>query len=1130
MKRTRTSVKKYVQSSDSEDDRPLKKPSPNQKTHTANGGSSSSESDIETYLHRPEKLNFDSEFFASQPTSASEFASIEKSILAGVKSLSDGESDSSNEASELQSTPHKPPQQGAAKQSFNQFEHYTKQMAEAKKQVEIYKAKKQAQEKQTNILNLLAVGEGKSPQEPHLTAGDFHDSDFESCDSEQEDWEEIKNLSQDPKAKNIVPAKGLQIVVDMPDVVKKKKGIDLVAAMKRRLNRIRKENQLLVHQVHLLCWIAHGNYVNSVLNDTQTLALALSLLPSEQSYPNGRTDLSYLEQITAWYHKTFENIEKPTPKNISLADSLQKQINTKQAYNKKMLALIFVAILRALGIQARIVMSLQVEPLRPPASDLHSLSAKTSASGENAASKGDSLAKQGTPKAKVSITLHKPTPVKRPAARKALASEASKTESQGPKAKGKRSSKLATELVQSSPRAAESQLQAGKIATKKRTKSTENEKLATQTSRTRAASAGGKVSQGAEKAKSPRSAKSAAQTSSHDATKSEENNNQNPAGGAKPRLAKLRKRKSATSPEPAVSATVEPSAKMQKSRKKSTLTENPDGLASAEPNPNTAKNLRSSRRSKVILQIDGLCDSESEAEAADQRKKPSRSKPNLKKLKALKVGRKTAASDSDSEFEPSGSFSKRLSQAAPDLAKLKTLQRPSKSKALDVKQDIVGLVKNRMAEEKQIARSRLVKQGKSAAPSDSDSDYAPEPVRKRHQDSGDDFTPKAKVKRRIPAKPEPEEKSKKQGSDVWVEVFLECEEKWITVDVMLGQVHCIKNIVQRATRPIAYVLAWDNNRNVKDVTQRYCQNFNTITRKLRINQKWWNESLKPFQAVLTARDREEDEDLARQQLDQPLPKVISEYKDHPLYALRRHLLKFEAIYPPEPATLGFVRGEAVYPRACVYTLHSRDIWLKQAKVVRMGEQPYKIVKARPKWDKARPKWDKLSNQVITDQLLEIFGSWQVQDYEPPTAENGVVPRNAFGNVDLFKPCMLPKGCVHLRLPGLNKIAKKMNIDCASAIVGFDFHGGWSHPCYDGFVVCKEYEDQLICAWDNEQEEMERKEQMQHDKRVYGNWKKLIRGLLIRERLKAKYDFGAPSTSSKQPKKKTKKVTLCTKKP
>lgn len=81
------------------------------------------------------------------------------------------------------------------------------------------------------------------------------------------------------------------------------------------------------------------------------------------------------------------------------------------------------------------------------------------------------------------------------------------------------------------------------------------------------------------------------------------------------------------------------------------------------------------------------------------------------------------------------------------------------------------------------------------------------------------------------------------------------------------------------------------------------------------------------------------------------------FKNHPLYALKRHLLKFEAIYPPEAPTLGFVRGEPVYARECVVTLHSREMWYKQARVVRLKEEPYKIVKARP-------KYDKVSNRIV----------------------------------------------------------------------------------------------------------------------------------------------------------------------
>lgn len=36
------------------------------------------------------------------------------------------------------------------------------------------------------------------------------------------------------------------------------------------------------------------------------------------------------------------------------------------------------------------------------------------------------------------------------------------------------------------------------------------------------------------------------------------------------------------------------------------------------------------------------------------------------------------------------------------------------------------------------------------------------------------------------------------------------------------------------------------------------------------------------------------------------------------------------------------------------------------------------------------------------------------------------------------------------------------------------------------------------------EEQEHREQEKREKRVYGNWRRLIRGLLIRERLQAKY--------------------------
>ncbi|CAE1305159.1 XPC [Acanthosepion pharaonis] len=157
-------------------------------------------------------------------------------------------------------------------------------------------------------------------------------------------------------------------------------------------------------------------------------------------------------------------------------------------------------------------------------------------------------------------------------------------------------------------------------------------------------------------------------------------------------------------------------------------------------------------------------------------------------------------------------------------------------------------------------------------------------------------------------------------------------------------------------------------------------------------------------------------------LKQPLPKTISEYKNHPLYVLKRHLLKFEAIYPNSAVPLGYLKNEPIYARECVHQLHARETWMKDGRNVK-----------------------------------------------------GKIPRNEYGNVELYKPSMLPGGTVHLKEPGLNRIARKLGIDCAAAMVGWDFHGGSSHPVFDGWIVCVEHEDMILKEWEKDQERTQLRE-------------------------------------------------------
>nr|XP_033781830.1 DNA repair protein complementing XP-C cells isoform X2 [Geotrypetes seraphini] len=340
-----------------------------------------------------------------------------------------------------------------------------------------------------------------------------------------------------------------------------------------------------------------------------------------------------------------------------------------------------------------------------------------------------------------------------------------------------------------------------------------------------------------------------------------------------------------------------------------------------------------------------------------------------------------------------------------------------------------------------------------------------------------------------------------KGTDQWLEVFLEHDSKWACIDCIHGVVGQPQLCYKLATKPVMYIVGIDNKGYTKDITKRYDTMWMTSTRKRRIDPEWWRETLEAYRSPFTEREKKEDLELHTKLLDQPLPTSITEFKNHPLYALKRHLLKYEAIYPDTAAILGYCRGEAVYARDCVHTLHSRDTWLKDARVVCLGEVPYKMVKGQSN----RARKARLADPEKQDASdLALFGLWQTEDYQPPVAVDGKVPRNEYGNVYLFKPSMLPIGCCHLQLSNLHRVARKLDIDCVPAVTGFDFHCGFSHPVTNGYIVCEEHKDALLSAWDNEQANIERKEKEKREKRALSNWKLLVKGLLIRERLKQRF--------------------------
>lgn len=353
---SKTKYKEPTSSSElsSSDDEPLiksvRKKSALKITNEGDDGSSS-DSSLDECLKSADKLDLNSSFF-----DVPEPSNTPKAGTSQIATLSDNdESDMESVKNESITIPN----------AFQEIEDYQKTYEDAKEKISNFQ--QNLASNNLDIKELLAMGEGGAATEEFFA---YEDTD--------EEMEVVENKSID-----IVESqpKDLQIHVELPGAPKKKE-VDVLASIKRKINQVKKKYQIYVHKVHLLCWIAHGNYVNSILNNEKLLGLALSIIPSQNCYPEGRITLAYIEQITSWYEKIMKLVPQAPKsldvllKELPLLQSLQLQINKRRANSKKEFVLIFICILRALGIQCRLVLSLRVAPIRPPVSELLSLSKK----------------------------------------------------------------------------------------------------------------------------------------------------------------------------------------------------------------------------------------------------------------------------------------------------------------------------------------------------------------------------------------------------------------------------------------------------------------------------------------------------------------------------------------------------------------------------------------------------------------------------------------------------------------------------------------------------------------------------------------------------------------------------------
>jgi xeroderma pigmentosum group C-complementing protein len=293
----------------------------------------------------------------------------------------------------------------------------------------------------------------------------------------------------------------------------------------------------------------------------------------------------------------------------------------------------------------------------------------------------------------------------------------------------------------------------------------------------------------------------------------------------------------------------------------------------------------------------------------------------------------------------------------------------------------------------------------------------------------------------------------------WVEAYNDAVQKWIPVDPL------VTKTVAKASKfeppandrynSMNYVVAFEEDGSARDVTRRYVNAYNAKTLKTRVEntkdgEKWWLKTMSLFQRpFLHDRDQLEIGELTARTGAEPMPRNVQDFKGHPIYALERHLRRNEVIFPKRViGQVGLGRAgsknealQPVYRRVDVHIVRSADGWYRLGRDIKVGEQPLKHI---------------VVNRDENAAETPLYAFFQTETYQPPPIIKGKVPKNAYGNLDIYVPSMIPSGGFHLKHPGAARAARLLGVDYADAVTGFDFKGRHGTAVFQGIVTANEY--------------------------------------------------------------------------
>ncbi|TLD13746.1 uncharacterized protein PgNI_03794 [Pyricularia grisea] len=387
----------------------------------------------------------------------------------------------------------------------------------------------------------------------------------------------------------------------------------------------------------------------------------------------------------------------------------------------------------------------------------------------------------------------------------------------------------------------------------------------------------------------------------------------------------------------------------------------------------------------------------------------------------------------------------------------------------------------------------------------------------------------------------------------WTEVLSPVTHKYLAVDpVVKFTIATNRELVEsfeprggrteKARQVMAYIMGFSSDGTAKDVTVRYLKRqmlpgrtkgFRYPIEKVPVyNHKgkvkhyehidWIKSVLRGYvrgdkRHPITEVDEEENStDLRPAKHEKKEVKegdeTLQYYKQSKEYVLERHLKREEALLEEAtPVKLFKVKGkggefteENVYLRKDVVQVKSAETWHKQGRAPKEGEKPLKMVPYRAAT--MNRKRDIAAAEAATGQkvLQGLYSMDQTDWIIPPPIKDGIIPKNAYGNIDLFAEHMCPQGAVHVPFRGAVKVCRRLDVDYAEAVIDFEFGHRMAVPVIQGVVIAEEHHDRVMEELAKDEAERARKEDAKRTAAALAMWRKMLMAMRITNRLREEY--------------------------